>query len=278
MSSYQTFAVAGAAGVGKPIIENLVLLNKRVIVLSRNASTTVAGATTHEVDYESVESLVAALKGVDVVVTTIGAGASSAQVNLAKAAKKAGVKLFLPTEFGNPTAGRTGEDSHPIIIGKAKFQDFLKEIDLPFVLVYTGGFSDLFFPVFLDFKSQKLTIVGKGDTPISWTSRHDIGYYVAHALVDTPDAKLEWSTLQLQGDLKSFNEIVAIWERLNPGSKIDITHTSIEDATRAIATGDFFSWILLAWEKGLSNYTPVDSKRWPEYKPQTVEDILKTIV
>lgn len=48
----------------------------------------------------SEKELVAALSGVDVVISTIDAGQLSAQIPLANAAKLAGVGRFIPCSFG----------------------------------------------------------------------------------------------------------------------------------------------------------------------------------
>ena len=90
------------------------------------------------VDYSSPESLAQALKGVDVVVSTVAGLALSVQAPLAEAAKAAGVKLFVPAEFGGPSDGRTES-----VLGiKNQFKLKLKEIGLPYVVFNTGLFSD----------------------------------------------------------------------------------------------------------------------------------------
>jgi len=76
-------------------------------------------------------SIVAAFKGVDVVISTIGYGAIGEREVLGKAAKTAGVKLFVPSDFGLPT-----EDA------KNRFAEFLKGINLPYVRVITGLWPD----------------------------------------------------------------------------------------------------------------------------------------
>jgi uncharacterized protein YbjT (DUF2867 family) len=55
------------------------------------------GAIIAEVDYEKPATLVKALEGVDVVISTLAVSGFNAQVPLAEAAKKAGVQLFVPS-------------------------------------------------------------------------------------------------------------------------------------------------------------------------------------
>ena len=63
------------------------------------------------------------------------------QKDLARAAKEAGVKLFAPSEYGGQSHKAT-DVAYP---AKKEIQDYLKEIDLPYTLFYTGLFTDHFF-------------------------------------------------------------------------------------------------------------------------------------
>lgn len=90
------------------------------------------------VDYFNKESIKNALTGVDVVICTISSTALDLQAGIAVAAKEVGVKLFVPSEFGNISEGETvgmfGE--------KAAIQTQLKALDIPYAIFYTGPFAD----------------------------------------------------------------------------------------------------------------------------------------
>jgi uncharacterized protein YbjT (DUF2867 family) len=90
------------------------------------------------VDYSNKESIVAALAGVDVVISTIAAEALGVQVGIAEAAKEAGAKLFVPSEFGAITEGH----SEGMFGAKADIQSHLRALGLPYALFYTGNYSD----------------------------------------------------------------------------------------------------------------------------------------
>ncbi len=88
-----------------------------VVIFSRNPTKLSAvppNAKLASVDYADETKLAALLKenSVDVVVSTLttAAALTDVQVAVARAAKEAGVKLFLPSEFGSPTAGHTGNN------------------------------------------------------------------------------------------------------------------------------------------------------------------------
>jgi uncharacterized protein YbjT (DUF2867 family) len=92
----------------------------------------------HPVDYSNKQSIKTALAGIDVVISTISGRALGVQPAIAEAAKEAGVKLFIPSEFGGPTEGAT----EGLFGAKAKIQDQLKAVGIPYALIYTGPFAD----------------------------------------------------------------------------------------------------------------------------------------
>lgn len=55
-----------------------------------------SGANIVEVDYEDPSSLEKALQGIEVVISALAGAGFEQQLPLAKASKKAGVKLFVP--------------------------------------------------------------------------------------------------------------------------------------------------------------------------------------
>lgn len=72
---------------------------------------------------------------IEVVVSTIAHAALPHQNLLGDAAKQAGVKLFLPSEFGYSTIGQTEGE-----LGlKAKFGEYLQEIGLPSTRIFVSS-------------------------------------------------------------------------------------------------------------------------------------------
>lgn len=69
----------------------------------------------------------------------------SIQFPLADAAKSAGVKLFIPTEFGNPTEDNGTISEKSPLATKLATQKKLKELGLPYALFFTGPFTDFCF-------------------------------------------------------------------------------------------------------------------------------------
>jgi len=91
-----------------------------------------------QVDYNNEASIKHALTGVDVVISTVPIMALDVQEKIAAAAKDAGVKLFVPSEYGNITEGKTEGVSGT----KANVEDQLKALGMPYAAFYTGPFAD----------------------------------------------------------------------------------------------------------------------------------------
>jgi len=101
-----------------------------------------AGAKITTVDYGSAESLKNAITGGEVVISTLNRAALQAQHLLAEQAKAAGVKLFVPSEFGDAT---DRENLEGVFAIKQSVHGKLKELDLPYALFFTGPHSDFVF-------------------------------------------------------------------------------------------------------------------------------------
>jgi uncharacterized protein YbjT (DUF2867 family) len=170
--SYRNITIAGSGHVGGHIIRELLKFKNtgivdNVTVLTRSVSTRTgllpntyihacrqessnldeykaSGAKVVVVDYGSAESLKSAVAGADVVVSTLthAPAALQAQHLLAEQAKAAGVKLFVPSEFGNPTARENAEGAFAL---KQSVHHKLKELDLPYALFFTGPHPDYIF-------------------------------------------------------------------------------------------------------------------------------------
>lgn len=95
-------------------------------------------------DYGSAESLKDAITGADVVISTLThvPAALQGQHLLAEQAKAAGVKFFVPSEFGNPTDRENAEGLFAI---KQSVHHKLKDLDLPYALFFTGPHLDYVF-------------------------------------------------------------------------------------------------------------------------------------
>ncbi|TFY63187.1 hypothetical protein EVG20_g6425 [Dentipellis fragilis] len=288
MSTFATFALAGVGNIGT-FIANEFLARKaagqinRVVILTRSSTDDEKnkefkrkGAEVITIDYSSKASLISALAGVAVVISTINLGALDSQFSLIDAAKEAGAKLFVPSEFGTPTDDIMNGPASP----KRKALEKLKKLDLPYALVYNGAFSDTIFSakLGLDPVGGEVTVGGDGSAPVSFTSRLDIARYVAYVLTEISTKKLEWRKFQIEGDRTSFNEVYEQYSA-KTGNKIDVSYHSIAELEETVKKnpGDVKSRLLLIFAHGdgvAGKKEDVTNGEYPGWHPKTVLDIL----
>lgn len=184
-------ALAGATGnLGPSILNALLDAGFTVTVLTRkggNASKIPKNPniTIKEVDYTSVESLTPALQGVEVVVSTVGSEALGGQNPLIDAAVAAGVKRFIPSEFGS-NLGNPNTAALPVFGAKVSTAKYLEEVaaknpQFTYSLVYNGPFLDWGIAVgfVVNAKARSATLYNGGDRPFSATTLPTIGKAVA---------------------------------------------------------------------------------------------------
>jgi len=219
MSSIKKVALAGASGnLGPAILEQLLQAKFTVTVLTRkdSKSTFPAGVNVAPVDYDSLESLTAALKGQDALVSTLASAAITVQTSLIDAAVAAGVKRIIPSEFGCDT-------SHPkasklaVYRGKRVVAEHLEKLaeegKVTYTFIYTGGF--------LDWGLRSGFLIGEkydgGDRPFSASTLATIGKMVAAVLLH-PD-KSKNRSVHVHDAVVTQNQLAAYAEKANPGKK-----------------------------------------------------------
>ncbi|GAA5918090.1 hypothetical protein JCM6882_004988 [Rhodosporidiobolus microsporus] len=297
MPLINTVTLAGAGGFGSLVLDELLRAGLDVTVLSRSSSSSdkqfPPGTKLKHVDYSDVDSLAEAVTGADVVISTVR-GALDSQENLIRASAKAGVKLFVPAEFGNPSTKITSKD-HPVLYRKHLAHDLMKEVGLPALLVFNGAFLDVLWSPFLgfDFAHGKVNLVGQGNTPVSLTARRDVARFLAHYLVSPsssgglgafPPAG-EPAILRIEGDKKTFRQAAETYARVH-GVEMEYEFTRVEDAERVAkdvevdVARSMSRYMLLKWERGApvdegKGEGALDNKRWPEWKPISLEEFFK---
>lgn len=128
----------------------LALLNSpekySVSVLSREASkyTPPAGVSNIKTDYTH-DSLVQALKGQDAVVSVIAQDALLEQIKIIDAAIDAGVKRFVPSEYGSDTRNKHSHTRVPLFVMKYQVYEHLKKNQdkIEWTVLSSGPFLDL---------------------------------------------------------------------------------------------------------------------------------------
>jgi uncharacterized protein YbjT (DUF2867 family) len=117
-----------------------------VTIVSRESSSyqqPPAGAKLVKTDY-SHDSLVAAFKGQDAVVSTIAGNAIGDQTKIIDAAIAAGVKRFFPSEFGSDTDNTHALEYFPGWASKGEIRKYLesKQDQIEWTAIFNGFFFD----------------------------------------------------------------------------------------------------------------------------------------
>ena len=140
-----TYKASGNIGVA--IFKALVHSNKfNVSVLSRPESTSTyeLGIKVVKSDY-SETSLIDAFKGQDAVVSALGRAGLGEEMKMIDASVKAGVKRFIPSEFGSDTKNANATSLIPVFGVKVRTKDHLKAQEskgLSWTAIATGPIFD----------------------------------------------------------------------------------------------------------------------------------------
>lgn len=184
------------------------------------------GITLRECDLSSPQdALVAALKDIQILISSIFPLDILAQIPLATAAKTAGVQRFLPCAWASviPPGG-----VHDLIDAKEQVYNHIKQLYLPYTIVDVGWWYQLCIPKLPSGKTDyvQLTdsnnIVGDGNVPSALTDLRDIGRYVARIIVD--DRTLN-KYVFVYNELWTQNQIFDLVEKLSR-EKVDRIYVS----------------------------------------------------
>lgn len=241
--------------LGSVVVEQLVDAGFIVTVLTRNAGSVTGlpqGVKISEVDYSSPESLEAALRGNDVAISTMGMGALPVQKPVIDACIKAGVRRFIPNDFGSFTSDPKAQEVLPFLAGFGGVHKYLAEKAEAGVLEWThfstGGFLENFvqMPSIVDFQNRKAVLYNYGNHPLSVTRRASVGKAMAAALAKPDTTKNR--DLFIHDALISQAKLVAIGKRVVKG---EWTETYLDGnaeykmALEAQQNGDFSQMSIL---------------------------------
>ncbi|KAJ5266885.1 hypothetical protein N7478_009693 [Penicillium angulare] len=201
-------------------------------------------------NYDTSDSeLVEILRGQDAVVSAITEQAIPQQKVVIDAAIKAGVKFFVPSEFGHDTMNEQAARLLPpcYVTQKRQIVEYLqtKEVDgLKWTAFVTGPFFEIAVPHFLlgsDFQSRRATIFEDyGDHPWSTTTLDTTAMAVKNALLDPTKSANKY--LLIESFNVSQNSLLSVLERLT-GKKWDVSLQDSEEekilAVEKLARGNF---------------------------------------
>lgn len=186
------------------------------------------------VDYGSLTELTSALKGQDAVVSTLSPSAMDSQLKLLDATIAAGVKRYIPSDFGsdfsNPKAATL-----PIYHGMEAVRKILEEKvkhhpEFSYTSVRNGVFLDwgLALGFQLDLKSDKPAIYDGGDRPFSTSTLATVGKSVVGVLNHPEETKNR--AVYVHDMVLTQHQVLASARRVAPERKWEPVEASTVDA------------------------------------------------
>ncbi|KAH8592821.1 putative isoflavone reductase like protein P3 [Bisporella sp. PMI_857] len=250
MSTIKNVAVLGATGtLGKPVFDALVNSNKfnlTVVTRSSSKSTFPDSVTVKTADYSSVDSVATAFQGQDAVVSLVGNQGFEGQTVLIDAAIKAGVKRFLPSEFGsniaNPNTAQLPIFGHKVAIRKYIEEKAAANKDFTYSYVINGPFLDWGIEVgfTLAYQEGKPRIFNGGDQLVSSTSLATVGNAVVGVL--THPAETVNRDVYVEDIRISQNKLLALAKKANPSKSWSPVPADVVEVRKAaderLAKGD----------------------------------------
>ncbi|RVX75741.1 hypothetical protein B0A52_00097 [Exophiala mesophila] len=273
-------ALSGATGnIGAPILKGLLAANLPVLVLTRKGSKSSSklpkadNLSVAEVDYSSVSDLTAALKGVEVVVSAFASDALGGQNPLIDASVAAGVKRYIPSEYGsntvNPKVVQLPVSGYKVATQKYLEQAAAKNPGFTYSILLTGPFLDWGLAVgfLLHPAKHSATIYNGGDVPFSTSLLDDIAKGVVGII--NHQAETANRAVFIHSAIITQNQVVA-YAKEHDGKDWELTQASTEqirlDGLKKLQDGNvdssvMFSFISSAiWGEGYGQvFTSLDN-------------------
>ncbi|KAG8946363.1 hypothetical protein FRC04_011909 [Tulasnella sp. 424] len=257
-----SIAIAGATGdLGRRVARRFLSSQyypsqvAEVKFFTRNASSA-ASQELIGLGVKAIDSGISAenFKGVDVFVSVLGEATSLGDRNAyVKAAAEAGVKVYIPTEFG--IDHRKMPFEHPIWELKLAHDTYARSVSdgkLKVVSIFVGLFLDDTFPVGpalgLDTLGGVYTSVLSPDTRVSFLSRDDIASSVARiSVLATANPASVPDYARINGSSISYRDLARLVGQVR-GEEIKLETMGEEEAKAAIKSGNF--WVALRYTMG----------------------------
>ncbi|NP_001313018.1 phenylcoumaran benzylic ether reductase TP7 [Nicotiana tabacum] len=278
-SGHPTFALVRESTLSDPVKSKIVENFKNL------------GVTILHGDLYDHESLVKAIKQVDVVISTMGMMQLGDQVKLIAAIKEAGnIKRFFPSEFGMDVDKTNAvEPAKSAFAVKVQIRRAIEAEGIPYTYVSCNCFAGYFLPTMVQPGAtvpprDKVIIPGDGNVKAVFNEEHDIGTYTIKA-VDDPRTLNKTLYIKPPKNTLSFNELVAMWEKMI-GKTLEKIYIPEEQILKDIETSPMPLPVILAinhatFVKGDQTNFKIEpsfgveaSELYPDVKYTTVEDYL----
>jgi nucleoside-diphosphate-sugar epimerase len=288
-------AVAGSAGKLGRLVVNALLEQPDVKVRAlvrdphKPEVASLAGPRVELMAFDAVAATpaqrAAAVNGARAVVSTLQGGPEviiTAQLELLRAAKAAGARRFLPSDysydlFGLPEGVNVNSDWRRTLAKEAA-----AEVSSQFEVVHLlqGIFTDKYVLGFLGvFDAEKgvARFWGDGKTPIDWTTWEDTARFIAAAATDSRAVP---TRLHVAGDRMDLITLAQTWESKR-GRKVVLERLGSLEALEALTLRmlseqpqNMYAWLPLMYARGVFGGQALlgetHNARYPHLKAETV--------
>ncbi|KAG0465328.1 hypothetical protein HPP92_019492 [Vanilla planifolia] len=249
--------VIGSTGhIGKHIVSASAKLGHPTFALVRQStasdpskaavleSFTTSGVALLYGDLDDHESLVKAIKHVDIVISAVGSLQLANQIKITDAIKEAGnVKRFLPSEFGLDVERVADvellEPVAAVMVPKREIRQVIRAAGIPYTIISNNYFAGCTLPHLVQIAppTDKVVIFGDGNpkrlgSECVFLAEEDIGMFTIKA-ADDPRTLNKIVYARPPGNIYSHNELVAIWEK-KTGKTLERVFLSEEDVLKTI--------------------------------------------
>ena len=213
-----------SGSLGAPVLNALIKSGKFNITAVKRQSSSASfpdSVTVRTADLSSVDSVTAAFKGQDAVVSTVGMEGLLGQSVMIEAAVAANVKRFLPSDFGsnlaNPKTSVLPVFKYKTDIHKAVREAAAAKPDFTYTLVCNGAFLDWAFEkqLLLNWNESKVKLFDGGKGIFSATTLDSVGQAVVGVLSHPEETKNRFVYVK-DTDI-SQNQVFDIVKKVDPG-------------------------------------------------------------
>lgn len=299
--------IGGTGYIGKFIVEASVKSGHRTFAFVRESALShpvkceliegfkKSGVILLHGDLNDYESVVKAVKLVDVVICAVGSMQPGDQLNLIAAIKEAGnIKRFFPSEFGNDVDRAGGvAPASTVYESKAKIRRAIEAEGIPHTYVSSNYFAGYYLHKLSQLEltappRDKVTIYGDGNPKAVFNEEHDIGTFTIKA-VDDPRTLNKILYIRPPENSYSFNDLVSLWEK-KIGHSLERTYVSEDQLLKSVQESPHPTNLILAvnhsvYVRGDQTRFEIEpslgveaSKLYPEVKYTTVEEYLDQLL
>ncbi|KAI6088306.1 NAD(P)-binding protein [Hypoxylon rubiginosum] len=276
MATIKNVAIVGATGlIGRPIVDGLLASGLFTVTALTRDGTRQRGLPTDviikQVDYDSLESLEAALKGQDALVSAMSFEAIHVQKNLVDAAANAGVKRMIPSEYGNDLLNpklAAFPIYQPKIAIRERCEKRVKDTpSFSWTTIHNASFlgPDWTLDFIVDVKNRKADVKDGGDVLFCATTYKDIAQAVIGIFTHLEETANR--PVRISSANTTQNELIAMAKELGATDGWDITYSDTanleNEAVRRWAEGDHSEEVIAMFinrafiGKGWGGYFPV---------------------